>query len=67
MQLVKKETPATVSYIAAGGDNLLARESVEIKINQDTKLEAEVPDGKLWRVSVTVRIQEFDEDHEFDV
>lgn len=67
MELVRKETPTKVSYVATGGDDLLARESVEIKINQDTKLEAEVPEGKLWRVSVTVRIQEFDEDHEFDV
>lgn len=67
MELVRTEAPAKVSYVATGGDDLLARESVEIKINQDTKLEAEVPEGKLWRVSVTVRIQEFDEDHEFDV
>ena len=60
MELVRKETPAAISYVAVGGDDLIAKESVEIKINQTTKLEVEVPEGKLWKVTVTVRVQEFD-------
>ena len=60
MELVRTETPAVVSYVAKGGDNLLAREGFEIKLNAATKLEAEVPEGKLWKVDVTVRVREFD-------
>lgn len=60
MQLVKSETPASVRYVAKGDDNLIASESIEIKINKTTKLEAEVPEGKLWKIDVTLRIQEFD-------
>lgn len=59
MELIKTETPATVSYIAVAKDDLVATEGIEININ-GADFEAEVPEGKLWEVAVTLRIKEFD-------
>lgn len=59
MELVKTETSATVNYIAVSKDNLVAHEGIEIGIN-GMDFEAEVPEGKLWKICVTLRIQEFD-------
>ena len=49
MELVKTETPATVSYIAVTEDDLIAAEGIEININ-GVDFEAEVPEGKKWKV-----------------
>lgn len=59
MKLIKTETPATVSYVGVSEDDLVASEGIEISIN-GADFETEVPEGKVWKVAVTLRIKEFD-------
>ncbi len=59
MELTRTEAPAKVSYIAVAEDDLIATEGIEIGIN-GMEFETEVPEGKLWKVCITLRIQEFD-------
>lgn len=59
MELVRIETPAEVSYVARGGDDLVASESIKIEIN-GSDFEVKVPEGKEWKVSIVMCIKEFD-------
>ena len=60
MKFNRKVIPTTVEYTAISEENLLAKDGIEIKINNGIVLGVEVPDGKLWKVSVFLHVEEFD-------
>lgn len=60
MELVRKVTPKKIRLTGSESSVASARSDIEIKINGEDLLNAEVPAGKIWVISVTVGIIETD-------